>query len=98
MASDVGVYSSMFVQTFVANSGKRRPWTYVLGLIGELLALGVMMLLPLIYTEKLGGSGLSHLPMILPPAGRPPPPRPLPADGRRTIRVIKTWDQSTLVY
>ncbi len=98
MCAQVGVYSSMFDQSFIANSGKRRPWTYVLGLIGELLVLGFMMLLPLIYTEKLGGLGLSHLPMVLPPRGQPEPPPIRPVDGRRSMRVAQIWDRNTLVY
>ncbi len=97
MCTPEGVYYGMFDQTFIANSGNRRPWTYALGLIGELLALGCMMLLPLIYTEKLGGLGLSHLPMILPPRGQPKPPV-IPVDGRRTLRVAREWKPSSLVY
>lgn len=77
---------TMFDQTFITQSGKRRPWTYALGLTGELLAIGFMMLLPLIYTEKLGGLGISRMPVAAPPMGRPPANKAAPA-GARTVRV-----------
>lgn len=59
----------MFEQTFIDHTGKRRRWTYILGLSGELLALAVLLLLPLIYTDKMPSVGPMQVAVVAP---RPP--------------------------
>ena len=44
---------SMFEQTFVADAGTRNPWTVIAGLTGQLFALGLMILMPLVYTDRI---------------------------------------------
>jgi periplasmic protein TonB len=72
----------MFEQTFITYKDQQRTWTYMLGVAGELLAVGVLLLLPLIYTEKLTNFGFSHLPLTSPHSQPPKPPDMKAIPGR----------------
>lgn len=80
----------MFDQTFLDNKGRRRPWAYLLGLAGELFALGVLLLLPLIYTERIGSFGFSHLPISLPAHRDPRPPEQQQVAASQQTRIVRT--------
>ena len=81
----------MFDQTFITNTGKRRPWVYAVGLTGELLALGVLLLLPLIYTDKLPSFGFSNLPVIAPRSSQPKPVKFVTAN-RPAVRYARPFN------
>jgi len=70
----------MFDQTFVDGVGKtHKSWTVALSFAAEFVAIGVMILIPLIWTEVLPrASSLSFLTAPAPPPPPPPPPPPTP--------------------
>jgi protein TonB len=63
--------------------------------MGELLVLGFMMLLPLIYTDKLSVFGFSHLPMIAPRGMDPKPLRTVTA-GRQTGHYVRPFNPRSI--
>jgi protein TonB len=68
----------MFEQTFVDGTVKSRsPWTVMLSFLFQCLVIGVMILIPLIYTDSLPRATLTSL-LVAPP---PPPPPPPPSAG-----------------
>jgi periplasmic protein TonB len=57
----------MFEQAFVVGTGRtRRPWTVPLSFAGELAVAGILVLMPLIFTEKLPRARLMPRPMSAP--------------------------------
>ena len=73
----------MFDQTFTLDAGTRRPWTVFAGLSGQLFALGLAMLVPLVYTDNLPLFRVTGL-HILPPISRPMAPPELARTPRQT--------------
>lgn len=68
----------MFDQTFVEIKRKAPPYALALSLFGQVLVLGVLLLIPLLYTQALPGVSLrSVLAAPAPPPVPPPPPRTL---------------------
>lgn len=68
----------MFDQTFVDGTVKTKsPWTVLLSFIVQLIAVGVLILIPLIYTDTLPRATLTSL-LVAPPPPPPPPPPPQP--------------------
>lgn len=88
----------MFQQTFIDHTGKSRPWTYLLGVSGELLALTVLVLLPLIYTEKLTTFGFSHLAITAPVGLRQPKPPKLEKTNQPMVRSPRPWNANFAIY
>jgi protein TonB len=75
----------MFEQTFVEGVGKtNRTWTLLISFIGQILLIGVAVLIPLIYFEALPQSQLTAL-FVAPPPPPPPPPPPAAVP----IKVVK---------
>jgi protein TonB len=72
--------AEMFKQTFVDGVGKtNKSWTVTLSFTVQILAVGVMILLPLIFTDVLPKAQLvSFLQAPAPPPPPPPPPPPVP--------------------
>jgi protein TonB len=67
----------MFEQTFVDGVGKtHKSWTVTVSFALEFLIVGVMILVPLIWTEVLPKASLVN--MLTAPAPPPPPPPPPP--------------------
>jgi len=71
---------AMFDQTFVDGVGKtHKSWTVTLSFAAEFVAVGVMILIPLIWTEALPKASLvNFLTAPAPPPPPPPPPPPAP--------------------
>jgi periplasmic protein TonB len=77
----------MFDQMVVSSvhgSKTHKPWTVALSMIVQILVVGVLILIPLIYTEALPKAMLSTF-LVAPP---PPPPPPPPAPKTEVIRRI----------
>ena len=76
----------MFEQTFVDGTGKTsKPWTIALSFLMQLVLVGVLILIPLIWHEGLIGS---HLSTFLVAPSPPPPPPPPPATPIKVVKVI----------
>lgn len=94
----LGVYSGMFEQSLVMETGTNRPWTVMLGLTGQVLVVGLAVLIPLIYTERLPAFSFIdiHVPAPPHPLG-PHIPEKTPADGRRVIhQTARPFDPKTI--
>ena len=66
----------MFNQTFVDGTQKtRRPYTIFLSLLCQLFALGILILIPLVFTKALPNAQLKNL-LVAPSPPRPTPPQP----------------------
>lgn len=78
----------MFEDSLVESSGKlrtKRGWTTALSFILQILLIGVMILIPLIYTEALPKQMMTTF-LVAPP---PPPPPPPPAPPTPVTHVTK---------
>src|SRR5215468_1918491 len=72
------------------NKKTNKPWTVMLSMIIQVTLLGILILIPLIYTEALPKAMLSTM-LVAPPPPPPPPPPPAPA------QVIKVKPQVHLM-
>ncbi len=81
----------MFEDSLLESSGRfrtKRKWTTVLSFVLQCLLIGVMILIPLIYTEALPRQQLMTF-LVAPPPPPPPPPPPA-AIPVRVVKVIQT--------
>ena len=77
----------MFEQTFVDGTGKtNKGWTVILSFSLQVLAIGVMILIPLIYTDTLPKATLTSF-LVAPPPPPPPPPPPQPVAQVKVVKV-----------
>jgi protein TonB len=77
----------MFEQTFVDGVGKtRRPYTILLSFAVQIVAIGVLVIIPLIFYDTLKGAVLTSA--LVAPA--PPPPPPPPPPPQAVVKVIHT--------
>ncbi|MGI8746027.1 MAG: energy transducer TonB [Bryobacteraceae bacterium] len=88
----------MFEQTFVDGTAKtRKPWTVMLSFIGQLVFIGILVLIPLIYTDSLPSATLRSL-ITAPPPPPPPPPPPQAAPPKVIQKVIpRQFDANKLM-
>lgn len=71
------MFEEMVVSSVTAKK-TNKPWTVVLSMIIQCTLLGILILIPLIYTEALPKAMLSTM-LVAPPPPPPPPPPPQPA-------------------
>jgi protein TonB len=77
----------MFEQVFVDGRGKtNKPWTIALSFGIELVAIGILILIPLIHYEMLPRTQLTSF-LVAPPPPPPPPPPPA-AVVPKVVKVI----------
>ena len=87
----------MFEQSLIelATKGtKKSPWTIVISFIFQSLLVGIMILIPLIYTEALPKQQL--LTFLVAPPPPPPPPPPPAAAPVKVVRVVRELDDGRL--
>ncbi len=81
----------MFEDSLVESSGRlrtKRKWTTMLSFILQCVLIGIMVLIPLIYTEALPKQQLMTF-LVAPPPPPPPPPPPA-AIPVKVVKVIQT--------
>ena len=77
----------MFEQTFVDGVGKtKRPYTILLSFAVQIVAIGVLVIIPLIFYDTLKGAVLTSA--LVAPA--PPPPPPPPPPPQQVVKVVHT--------
>ena len=76
----------MFEQTFVGGKTKR-GWTVVLSFVVQCLFIGLLVLVPLIYTDTLPKATLTSF-LVAPPPPPPPPPPPQPVAQVKVVKVV----------
>jgi len=78
----------MIEQTFVDGVGKtRKPWTVLVAFIGEVIFIGIAVLVPMIYFDVLPKTTLTSF-LVAPPPPPPPPPPPQAAAPVKVVKVI----------
>lgn len=88
----------MFEDSLLESGGKlkkRNPWTTLLSFILQVLLLGVMILVPLIYTEALPKQQLMTF-LVAPPPPPPPPPPPAAAQVVQVKKIVSELDNGQL--
>jgi periplasmic protein TonB len=81
----------MFEDSLLESSGRlrtKRKWTTVLSLVLQCALIGVMILIPLIYTEALPRQQLMTF-LVAPPPPPPPPPPPA-AMPVKVVKIVQT--------
>jgi protein TonB len=89
----------MFEQSFVTGGKTRRPWMVLLAFAGQLLGLGLLLAIPLLFVESLPVTHLTSVLLAPPPPPPPPPPAPPPPQARvaRVIQTPRKFDASRLI-
>jgi len=75
----------MFEQTFVGGGRTKTPFTVLVSFMFQCLMIGILILIPLIYTDTLPSTQLTSFLTAPPP---PPPPPPPAAAPPKAVRVI----------
>jgi len=75
---------SDLVESSVARNSTRKPWTVTLSVIAQIFLLGVLVLIPLLYTQALPKAMLNVIMM----APAPPPAAAPPAARRIGLREL----------
>src|SRR3974377_2538211 len=89
----------MFEKSVVSRvKGKKtnKPWTVVLSMAVQILFLGILILIPLIYTEALPRTLMSSI-LLAPPPPPPPPPPPAPVQVVHVKPVAHLMEAGKLV-
>jgi protein TonB len=87
----MGERKAMFEDSLLESSGKlrtKRKWTTVLSFALQCFLVGIMILIPLIYTEALPKQQLMTF-LVAPPPPPPPPPPPAAAPIK-VVKVVQT--------
>src|SRR5438309_9318312 len=88
----------MFEDSLVESAGKlrtKRGWTTILSFALQAFLLGIMVLIPLIYTEALPKQQLMTF-LVAPPPPPPPPPPPAAAPQVQVKKVVSEIDSGQL--
>src|SRR6202162_2183166 len=73
-----------------------KPWTVVLSMVAQVVFLGILILIPLIYTEALPKSMTATL-LVAPPPPPPPPPPPVATQIVKVKPQVHLMDAGKLV-
>src|SRR5947208_1596167 len=87
----------MFEQSLMdlASTERKRPWTVGLSLLIQVGIIGVMILIPLIYTEALPKGQLMTF-LSAPPPPPPPPPPPAASAPVKVVKMVREFDDGRL--
>ncbi len=77
----------MFEQTFVGTGQTKKSWTVMVAFIGQILLIGVFVILPMIFFDVLPTATLTSF-LVAPPPPPPPPPPPAAAAPVKVVKVI----------
>jgi protein TonB len=75
----------MFEASFIQSGKTNKPWTVMVSFFLQAMALGLMILIPLIWTDTINATELTSF-LVAPPP--PPPPPPPPAAAPQVGKVI----------
>lgn len=87
----------MFEQTFVEGVGKtHKTWTVLVSFIAQIFALGIAVLIPMIYFDALPATQLTSF-LVAPPPPPPPPPPPAAAPVKMVKVIPRQFDAGRLM-
>jgi protein TonB len=86
----------MFEQSLMdlASTDRKRPWTVGLSILIQVSIIGVLILVPLIFTESLSGGKMMTFLAAPPPP--PPPPPPAAAAPVHVVKMVREFDDGHL--
>jgi protein TonB len=86
----------MFEQTFVDGVGKtNKTWTVLVSFIGQMVLLGIAILIPMIYFDALPRTQLTGF-LVAPPPPPPPPPPPAAVPVKMVKVIPRQFDAGRL--
>ncbi|HEY3742878.1 MAG TPA: energy transducer TonB [Bryobacteraceae bacterium] len=86
----------MFEQTFVDGEGRtNKSWTVVISTITQVTIVGIVLLIPLIYTDALPKTSLTSF-LTAPPPPPPPPPPPAAEAPKVVKKIVREFDGTKL--
>ena len=85
-AAMCGVYPGMFEQSILVRQQTSKPWSVALSLTAELAGIGLLIVLPLVWTQSLPGLTLTRIGVWLPPAHNDVKPQPAPHAPRAPVK------------
>jgi len=77
----------MFEQTFVNTGKTKTTWAVFASFAGQIVFVGILIILPMIFFEQLPGAQLISS-LVAPPPPPPPPPPPAAAPPVKLVKVI----------
>jgi len=87
----------MFEQTFVDGVGKtNKTWTVLVSFVGQMLLLGIAILIPMIYFDALPRTQLTGF-LVAPPPPPPPPPPPAAVPVKMVKVIPRQFDAGRLM-
>src|SRR6202049_4993205 len=87
----------MFEQTFVDGVGKNyKPWTVLLTFVLQIIAVIIMIIIPLLFTDALPKTQLTSF-LVAPPPPPPPPPPPAAAAPKIVKVIPRQFDAGKLM-
>ena len=87
----------MFEQTFVEGVGKtNRTWTVMVSFLGQIILIGIAILIPMIYFDALPKNQLTSF-LVAPPPPPPPPPPPAAAPVKVVKVIPRQFDAGRLM-
>jgi protein TonB len=86
----------MFEQTFVEGGKTRTPFAVLMSFLLQCLIIGVLILIPLIYTDTLPSTQLTSF-LTAPPPPPPPPPPPVAAEVKIVRQIPRQFDAGRLL-
>jgi len=89
----------MFEDMLESSPGRRRhtsPWAFLISTTLQVIFVGVLILIPLLYTEAIDVQGFSSTWLAAPPPPPPPPPPPAAAQPVRRVRTTSLMDAGKL--
>ena len=86
----------MFEHVLLEQAKTRKPWTVLVSFIGQLLLIGVMILIPMIYFDTLPSTQLTSF-LVAPPPPPPPPPPPTAAPVKVVKVIPRQFDAGKLM-
>lgn len=84
----------MFEQSVIPKGKTRKPWTVACAIVAQLLVVGIMIVIPLMFVEAMPAPELFSR-LVAPPP--PPPPPPPPAPARVAKVVFRRFNPNTLI-
>src|ERR1700675_2675527 len=76
------------LESTLVKKNTNKSWTMVLSTLVQTVILGVLVLIPLIYTEALPKTMLSIL-LVAPPSPPPTPSQPAKTDATQDVRLMR---------
>lgn len=87
----------MFEQTLIPVGKTKRPLAVVIAFGLQLLGVGILLLIPMLFVDSLPIQSYVHVLLAAPPPPPPPPPPPMPAPVVKVARAPRQFNANVLM-